>query len=332
LAGCAKKEGAASASGAAASAASNEWKWTRKVTLVCPWGVGGGADGTLRPLQPLLQNILGVPVEIVNVEGAGGANGLNFTYKQPADGYTYALTTQSLILLDLQKILPFDYREGMEPVAKLVHSTNMLIGSKKASAGKYNNFAELLTYAKAHPGELSCGMLTATGQDSVAMKQTLAIGLGVTIPEVDQYVKTVPYGSGAEMSSAMVGGHLTLGVAGADEIRGLVESGDIVPLVTIAEGRSSAAPDTPCTAELGIASYVGSWRAIYARVGTPKEAEASMAKALKQAWDSPEYQEFMRLAGYLDRSGYADAAETTALQDSEYILFTSYLKDIGIIK
>jgi tripartite-type tricarboxylate transporter receptor subunit TctC len=175
-------------------------------------------------------------------------------------------------------------------------------------------------------------MLTATGQDSVAMKQTLAIGLGVTIPEVDRFVKTVPYGSGAEMSSAMVGGHLTLGVAGADEIKGLVESGDIIPLVTIAEGRSSASPDTPSTAELGIASYVGSWRAIYARVGTPKAAEDAMAKALKQAWDSPVYQEFMRQAGYLDRSGYADAAETTALQDSEYILFTSYLKDIGIIK
>lgn len=33
--------------------ASGEWKWERKITLVCPWGVGGGADGTLRPLQPV---------------------------------------------------------------------------------------------------------------------------------------------------------------------------------------------------------------------------------------------------------------------------------------
>ena len=65
-----------------------DWTWERKVTLVCPWGVGGGADGTLRPLQTVLENELGVPVEIVNVEGAGGANGIDFTCKQPADGYT----------------------------------------------------------------------------------------------------------------------------------------------------------------------------------------------------------------------------------------------------
>jgi tripartite-type tricarboxylate transporter receptor subunit TctC len=328
--GCSKKsDGAASAQGGARSA---DWKWERKVTLVCPWGVGGGADGTLRPLQPILQELLGVPVEIVNVEGAGGANGVNFAYKQPADGYTYVLTTQSIILLDLQKILPFDYRKELQPVAKLVHSTNLLIASKKAMTGKYANFTELLAYAKAHPQELSCGMLTATGQDSVSMKQTLAVGLGVSIPEVDQYIKTVSYGNGAEMSAALVGGHLTLGVAGAEEIKGLVESGDIVPLVAMSENRVSSVPDVPCTGELGINSYVGSWRAIYARTNTPKGAVDAMAAALKKAWDTPQYQDFMRQAGYLDRAGYADAAETTALANSEYTLFETYLKAIGILK
>ncbi|MDR2072839.1 MAG: tripartite tricarboxylate transporter substrate binding protein [Spirochaetaceae bacterium] len=328
LMGC----GASKGSGSGSRTAQEGWKWERKVTLVCPWGVGGGADGTLRPLQPLLQEILGVPVEIVNVEGAGGANGINYTYKQPADGYTYTLATQSIILLDLQKILPFDYQKELTPVAKLVHSTNLLIASKKAMAGKYSNFQELLTYAKAHPQELSCGMLTATGQDSVSMKQTLAVGLGVSIPEVDKYIKTVSYGGGAELSAAMVGGHLTLGVSGAEEIRGLVESGDIVPLIAMSENRVSAVPDVPCTKELGIESYVGSWRAIYARTGTPQAAIDSMAAALKQAWDTPAYQDFMRQNGYLDRSGYANQQETLALQEGEYKLFEQYLKDIGILK
>jgi tripartite-type tricarboxylate transporter receptor subunit TctC len=328
LAGCGGSKGSGSG---ARSADGSDWKWERKVTLVCPWGVGGGADGTLRPLQPLLQDILGVPVEIVNVEGAGGANGINFAYRQPADGYTYTLTTQSIILLDLQKILPFDYRKELIPVAKLVHSTNLLIASKKAMTGKYANFRELLTYAKAHPQELSCGMLTATGQDSVSMKQTLAAGLGVSIPDVDKYIKTVAYGSGAELSAAMVGGHLTLGVSGAEEIKGLVESGDIVPLIAMSENRVSAVPDVPCTRELGIDSFVGSWRAIYARSGTPPAAIASMAAALRQAWDSPAYQDFMAQNGYLDRAGYATQEETLELQAEEYVVFEDYLKSIGIL-
>ncbi|MDR1587950.1 MAG: tripartite tricarboxylate transporter substrate binding protein [Treponema sp.] len=324
--------GGQSAGSGSGGGSSGEWKWERKVTLVCPWGVGGGADGTLRPLQPLLQQILGVPVEIVNVEGAGGANGIVFAQKQPADGYTYVLATQSIILLDLQKILPFDYQKELQPVAKLVHSTNLLTSSKKFQTGKYSNFQEMITYAKAHPQELSCGMLTATGQDSVSMKQTLAAALGVSIPDVDKYIKTVSYGGGAELSAAMVGGHLSLGVSGSEEIQGLIESGDIVPLIAMSENRLSSVPNVPCTKDLGINSFVGSWRALYARTSVPQAAVDSLAVALKKAWDMPAYQEFMKNSGYLDRAGYATRTETQALAASEYQIFTGYLKDIGILK
>jgi tripartite-type tricarboxylate transporter receptor subunit TctC len=327
--GCTGKE---SGGNNARAADGGEWKWERKITLVCPWGVGGGADGTLRPLQPLLQDLLGVPVEIVNVEGAGGANAMQFTYRQPADGYTYVLTTQSMILLDLQKILPVDYRKEFRPVAKLVHSTNLLISSRKSMLGKFQDFQGLLEYAKSHPQELACGMLTATGQDSVSMKQTLAAGLGVSVQDVEKYIKSVSYGGGAEISSALVGGHLTLAVAGAEEIKGLVDSGDIVPLVAMSENRVSAVPNVPCTGELGINSFVGSWRAIYARTATPQAAVDSMAAALKEAWGMPAYQEFLANSGYLDRPGYAAAEETAALADGEYQVFTDYLKAIGILK
>jgi tripartite-type tricarboxylate transporter receptor subunit TctC len=283
-------------------------------------------------LQPLLQDILGVPVEIVNVEGAGGANAMQFTYRQPADGYTYVLTTQSMILLDLQKILPVDYRKEFRPVSKLVHSTNLLISSKKSMQGKFQDFNGLLEYAKSHPQELSCGMLTATGQDSVSMRQTLAAGFGVSVQDVEKYIKTVSYGGGAEISSALVGGHLALAVAGAEEIKGLVDSGDIIPLVAMSENRVSAVPEVPCTGELGIDSFVGSWRAIYTRTDTPQAAVDSLAAALKQAWELPAYQDFLANSGYLDRPGYATAEETAALADGEYVVFTDYLKAIGILK
>ncbi len=312
--------------------AASDWKWERKVTLVCPWGVGGGADGTLRPLQPELEEVLGVPVEIVNVEGAGGANGIDFTVKQPADGYTYVLVTQSHIMLDLQKILPVDFREELQPVAKLVHSINIIASSKKAMEGKYTNFTEFIDYAKEHPQELTCGMLSATGADSVSMKQTLAGGLGCDITDVDKYIKTVNYSSGAELSSAMVGGHININITGADEIKGLIESGDIVPLISMSEERMSSYPDMECTGEHDIDSYVGTWRGIFCRKGTPQEAVDAMTKALKTAWESDAYQEFMKNASYTDREGFADAAELQALVDKEYVTFEEYLKGAGLIQ
>ena len=31
-----------------AEPANGEWKWERKIEIVCPWGAGGGADTTVR--------------------------------------------------------------------------------------------------------------------------------------------------------------------------------------------------------------------------------------------------------------------------------------------
>jgi len=317
---------------APAQEADGEWKFDRKITIVVPWGVGGGADGTVRPLQPLLEKELGVPVEIVNVEGAGGANGVEYVYKQPADGYTYLLGTQSHIMLDIQKILTVDFQKDITPVAKLVHSINIIASSTKAQEGKYSNFKEFIEYAKAHPQELICAMQTATGADAVAMKQTLAGGLGVDITEIEDYIKIVNYNSGAELAAAQVGGHFNVSITGADEIRGLIESGDIIPLISMSEERMSSFPDMECTGEHGIDSYVGTWRAIFCRTGTPEAAIEKMAAALEKCWNMPEYQEFLKQASYLDRQGFANAEDTKKLMDEEYVTFTDYLKKAGIIQ
>ena len=69
-------------------ASADDWKFERKITIVCPWGVGGGADSTLRPMASLVKNILGQEVEVVNVTGGNGVTAVEYVYKQPADGYT----------------------------------------------------------------------------------------------------------------------------------------------------------------------------------------------------------------------------------------------------
>ncbi len=333
LAACGGGSGSGTSGGSGDGAQGDEtdWTWERKVTLVCPWGVGGGADGTLRPLQPLLEEELGVPVEIVNVEGAGGANGVNYAYKQPADGYTYMLGTQSLIMLDLQKILPMDFKAEFIPVSKLVHSILIVGSSAKAMEGKYTNFDEFIEYAKNHPQELSCGMLTATGADSVAMKQTLAGGLGCDVTEVENYVKIVSYSSGSEMSSAMAGGHIHISISGVDEVKGLIDSGDIVPLISLSEERMSTYPEIECTGEKGIDSYIGTWRGIFCRTDTPAAAVKAMDEAIKKAWESPDYQEFLKNAVYLDREGYQTGSEFQNLIDQEYTTFEDYLKGAGLM-
>lgn len=163
---------------AMATVASAEWKFERKIDIVCPWGVGGGADSTIRPMANLLREILGVEVEVVNVEGGSGVTGVEYAYKQPADGYTFMLGTQSLFLADLQGTTSMDFKTEFIPIVKLVHSINIIAGSKIALEEKgVTKFSELIDYINAHPFEVSVGMLTATGVDGLGLQQALE-GLG----------------------------------------------------------------------------------------------------------------------------------------------------------
>lgn len=75
--------------GCARRQAQEEFKFTRSVEIIVPWGAGGGADTTVRAFAPHLERALGVPVVVNNVSGGGGVMGFEHANRQPADGYTF---------------------------------------------------------------------------------------------------------------------------------------------------------------------------------------------------------------------------------------------------
>ena len=293
-----------------------EWKFERKIELVCPWGLGGGADSTLRPMATLLQQKLGVAVEVRNETGAGGVQGIEYTYKQPADGYTFMLGTQSLYIQDMLGNTSMDFKTEFECVDILVHSINMLAGSKK-QLEKYGikNFSDLKAYAAAHPYEISVGMLTSTGVDGMCFEIATA-GLDLNI---------VQYGGGAEVNADLAGGHCDLAVGGYDDMSGLIASGDIVPLLVFCEHRLSIFPDCECTAEVGIESYAGPWRGIFAKKGTPQGAIDALVAAIEECRQDPSWQEFLHNAAYDERTVPAPGEELAEFCQSEYKDLRDYM-------
>ena len=302
--------------------AESEWKFERKISIVCPWGVGGGADSTIRPMAQLLQEILGVPVEVVNVEGGSGVNGVEYTYKQPADGYTFMLGTQSLFMSDMQSGLSMDFKTEFQCMDILVHSINIIAASKvKMEQYGVTNWQELTDYVTAHPWEVSVGMLTAAGVDGASLLE--AIG--------DMQLLQTPYSGGSEINSAMVGGHCDLCITGTDEVRGLVESGDIIPILSLSEERMSIFPDIQCAGELGIDSFMGPWRAIFCKAGTPQGAIDAMIAAIEQAKQDESWLEFTHNAAYDEREVPAPGEETAAFVESEWKALRDFLQGQGTL-
>ena len=143
------------------------------------------------------------------------------------------LGTQSLYIQDMLGNTSMDFKTEFECEDVLVHSINAIVASK-LSLEKFgvSNWAELQAYIKDHPFEVSVAMLTATGVDGASLAQATE---GLDLLEI-------PYSSGSDANSALVGGHCDLYVCGWDDIAGLVESGDIVPILALCEKRMSHRP------------------------------------------------------------------------------------------
>lgn len=81
------------------------------------------------------------------------------------------LGAQSLFIQDMLGNTSMDFKNDFVCADILVHSINMLAGSK-IQMEKYGikNFSDLKAYAAAHPYEVSVGMLTATGVDGMCFE------------------------------------------------------------------------------------------------------------------------------------------------------------------
>ena len=65
----------------------------RPITLIVPWGAGGGTDATGRMIAGLLKAELGQPVNVVNRTGGSGVVGHSAIATAAPDGYTIGVVT-----------------------------------------------------------------------------------------------------------------------------------------------------------------------------------------------------------------------------------------------
>jgi tripartite-type tricarboxylate transporter receptor subunit TctC len=74
----------------------------RPVTLVVPWGAGGGTDATARIVAALLEKDLGQPFNVVNRTGGSGVVGHSAIATGAPDGYTIGMITVEITMMHHQ--------------------------------------------------------------------------------------------------------------------------------------------------------------------------------------------------------------------------------------
>lgn len=289
-----------------ASSASNFPNKT--VTLVCPYGAGGGTDALSRKVAELSKKYLGQEVIVVNKTGGMGAVALVAGANEKPDGYVVTMATIELVLLNLAGLCPVSYKD-YKPLLRVNADP---AGIMVRTDSKWETLNDLVEDAKKQPGEIVCmsGGFPGNFWLSTTMFCEKA---GI---EFNQVVSK----SGAASSlQQILGGHVDAITITPAEADSHFKSGELRLLAVGDNKRYAGFPEAPTYNEAGYDVEVGTWRGLLVPKDTPQEICDVLEDAFTKAIHEEEYQEFLEKTGF--GGGYLNSADFLKLLEKQTVDF-----------
>jgi tripartite-type tricarboxylate transporter receptor subunit TctC len=294
----------------------------RPLTLIVPWGAGGGTDATARIVASILERELGQPINVVNRTGGSGVVGHSAIAEAEPDGYTLGIATVEIGMMHWQGLTELT-SENYTPLA-LVNEDPAAVTVRADS--EWSDLGALIEDVKANPGQYKA---SGTGQGGI---WHLAIaGLLSELGMDPASVPWVPSEGAAPGLQDLVAGGVDIVPASIPEARSLLDAGRVKSLAVMSSERNPAFPDVPTTQEtVGVAWNIGAWRGIVGPKGLPEEVTGVLIPALEKVYNSDEYKEFMSGRGFGMRWAAGDEF-ATFMKTSDADL-GSVMKEVGLAK
>jgi tripartite-type tricarboxylate transporter receptor subunit TctC len=260
----------------------------RPIRLVVPFPPGGTVDVTARPIAARMSELLGVPIVIENLPGAGGNLGSQRVARATPDGYTLLFNAPNhTINPGLFPNAGFDAQRDFAPISIAAQIPEVLVAHKDVP---FPTFAEFVAYARAHPRELTYSS-AGIGSHPHVTTELMLHRLGIEVVHV-------PYRGAAPALMDLVAGRVQLKLDSLATSTPHLQSGALRLLAIASSARSPMAPETPTIAESGLPGFEGIlWMGVLAPAGTPPEVVAALAQAVSRAVRTPEVAERLSAQG-----------------------------------
>lgn len=290
----------------------------KDVTMIVPWSAGGGTDTIARSLIAEAEDCFGTNINVVNKTGAVGAIGMGATAAARNDGYTIGLITFNLSTYGLLGQADLSYKDF-----ELIQMINQSPGAITVAANsEWQTLEDLMSYASENPGVVTVGH-AGTGGAWHLSAEALASEHGAGF-------NYVPFDGSANVRTALIGNHVAVATTGIDEMKQLLEAGQVRVLAVNALERAEAFPDIPTIAEAGypLAAPINDWRGLAAPKGVKPEIKDEIIARIKTCYDSEGFQSLAKERGL--PLVYKDPAEfETFLADLEASLSVA-ISNLGI--
>jgi tripartite-type tricarboxylate transporter receptor subunit TctC len=296
----------------------------RPLTIIVPYGPGGGSDQVARAIASPLQDILGQPVQVVNKPGASGRAAIPDFMTAPADGYTIMQHIDDCITHYAAGNLRVNPTEDWIPLAITQITFSQLY--IRPDDKRFSDWPSLLKYIKAHPGKVSFANVSGEGTMERVTMAIVEKKLGIKVNQIS-------FDKPSERYAALIGGHVDVLFEQPGDVRQFLAAKQMKPILTFLEDRPKAFADVPSIKDLGVdMPALLRFRGFFVRKGVPADRVKYLEASFKKAYESPSYQKFNKSV-YMDVvNSYRDRAGALKLMKQTLTIYQQTYKELGLLK
>ena len=266
---------------------------SKPVTLVVPFGAGGGTDIVARLVAERLREPLKGNVIVENRPGASAQIGNRYVIESTPDGHTLLVGTTSLINGPaLFPKLPYDAEKQLRPVVSLADLPIFLAVSTKHNVKTVREFIDMakksgnLNFASAGPG-------TTLHMSSEWLK--LNGGFQAT---------HIPFKGSSGAVVALGGAQVDFSMENLGPVQPMVQQNRVRLLAVASHQRHPHVPDVPTLGQSGLPDVnLATWIFLMAPAATPDAVVTLLNKTVNQILARPDMKEKLLEQGFIGTGG-----------------------------
>jgi tripartite-type tricarboxylate transporter receptor subunit TctC len=295
----------------------------RPITLVCPWGAGGGTDTVARTLAAIMEKNLGQPINVVNRTGGSGIIGHTALANAKPDGYTIGTINVDLCQLVSKGLTDLTYEKFTQIALINAAPAGVCVNSDST----FKTAGDLISAIKMKPAKTFKASGTGTGGI-----WHLAFAGWMHKADIDPArVIWVPSKGEAPSLKDLATGSVDVITVPLSSALALIKAGKVRPLANMDTVRFEPLPDVPTLKEAtGTDWTTYTWRMIGAPAGVSDDIRDKLTASVKKAFDSKEFTDFMNSRGF--KKVWKGPAEAREFHKSEDQAIGMVMKAVGMAK